>query len=303
MTSTSLRGQLTSEGTHREAFSARDWQQLLFAGLLWGASFLFIASGLEHFGPGVVTFGRIFIGTLTLAFFPKARAVKIDRADWPRIVVVSVCWMAFPMTLFPLAQQHIASGLAGMLNGSIPMFAAIIASVALRRLPGPFQRLGLIIGALGIVLLGIPAVSDGRSSATAVVLVLIACASYGIAINANVPLAQKYGAVPAFWRCQIIASALTLPFGLWGLRTSTWNSQSALALIALGVFGTALAFLAMSDLSRRVGSTRSAALTYLEAIIALVLGVVVRHEKVRTLEVVGCAVVLVGAWLVSRSDS
>ena len=58
----------------------------------------------------------------------------------------------FPMTLFPIAQQHISLSLAGMLNGAIGVFAAIVASVLLRRLPGRWQLAGLAVGLLGISL-------------------------------------------------------------------------------------------------------------------------------------------------------
>jgi drug/metabolite transporter (DMT)-like permease len=294
----------TSEGTHRDAFERNDWGQLLFAGMVWGASFIFIAAGLDHFSPGLVTFGRIVIGAITLGLFPAARAVKVDRADWPRIVLVGLTWLAFPMTLFPLAQRSISSGLAGMLNGAIPLFTAVVASIALQRLPGANQRKGLAVGLAGIVLLGIPAMGDGNSSALGVAMVLIACVSYGFAATVSVPLAQKYGSVPVFWRCQLVAVVLTAPYGIWGaVNESTWNVGSAAALVVLGCFGTALAFLAMVALSARVGSTRAASLTYVEAVMALILGAIFRHEPIRLLEVMGCAVLLVGAWLVSRRDS
>jgi drug/metabolite transporter (DMT)-like permease len=293
----------TSEGTHRDAFERNDWGQLLFAGIVWGASFIFIAAGLDHFSPGLVTFGRIVIGTITLGLFPAARAVKVDRADWPRIALVGLTWLAFPMTLFPLAQRSISSGLAGMLNGAIPLFTAVVASIALRRLPGPNQLKGLAVGVVGVVLLGIPAMGDGGSSALGVLLVLIACMSYGFAATVSVPLAQKYGSVAVFWRCQLVAVVLTAPYGIWGaVNESTWNVGSAAALIVLGSFGTALAFLAMVALSARVGSTRAASLTYVEAVMALILGAIFRNEPIRGLEVAGCAVLLGGAWLVSRHD-
>jgi drug/metabolite transporter (DMT)-like permease len=293
----------TAEGTHRDAFGPTEWTQLTVAGLVWGASFIFISVGVEHFSPGVVTFARIAFGTLTLAFIPSARSVRIERADWPRVIAVGVTWMAFPMTLFPLAQQHIASGLAGMLNGSIPVFAAIIGSIALGRLPGRNQRLGLAVGALGIVLLGIPALGDGGSSAVGVILVIVACVSYGFAITLNVPLAQKYGAVSTFWRAQWVAIVLTAPYGMWGaVAEPAWDGRAALAVFILGVGGTALAFVAMSSLSARVGSTRASALIYVEAVIAVILGVVVLDETVRPLEIIGCGVLLAGAWSVSRHD-
>ncbi len=298
------RASFTAEGTNRNAFESIDWFLFIGPALIWGTSFLFIHESLKHFAPGVVTFGRIGLGFLALAVFPKARSVKIDRADWPRVIAMGVSWLAFPMTLFPLAQQHIASGLAGMLNGSITVFSAIVATVLLRRLPGRSQLFGLAVGVLGVVLLGIPSVGRGSSSAIGVLLVIIACCSYGVATNLAVPLTQKYGSVPVFWRAQAVSVLLTAPFGLYGLTggRSSWSLKSAAALLALGVLGTAVAFVMMTQLGSRVGSTRSASLTYVEAVFALIIGVLVANEPVVGLEVLGCIVLLVGAWLTSRAD-
>ena len=109
---------LTAEGTHGDAFEANDW--LLFAGtrLIWGASFLFVAKSFDALAPGLVTFARISFGCIALGLVPAARTA-VPRSAWPRIVAVSVTWLAFPMTLFPIAQQHISLSLAGMLNGAI----------------------------------------------------------------------------------------------------------------------------------------------------------------------------------------
>jgi drug/metabolite transporter (DMT)-like permease len=293
-----------AEGTHRDAFEAKDWVLFLVPGIIWGTSFLFIAESLKAFHPGVVTFGRIALGCLALGVMPKARQ-QIDRADRLRVAAIGVSWLAFPMTLFPLAQQHITSGLAGMLNGSISVFTAIASSILLRRLPGRFQLVGLCIGIVGVVLLGIPSINSGGSKFSAAALVVIACASYGLAATLAVPLTQKYGSMPVFWRAQLVSVVLTAPFGLYGVTggRSTFEWKPAMALLALGVLGTCVAFILMTMLGSRVGSTRSASLTYFEAVFALVVGVVVVSEEVVPIEVVGCGVLLIGAWLSSRADT
>ncbi len=301
ITASATRG-LTAEGVHRAAFTPRDWALFFGPAVIWGTSFLFIAEGLETLKPGVVTFGRMLFGFLTLALFPAART-PIPRHEWKRIAAVSLTWLAFPMTLFPIAQQHVSSSLAGMLNGGIPIFVAIVATVLLRRLPGRAQRIGLGVGVVGIVLIGVPTVNEGKSSAFGVLLVIIAIASYGVATNLAVPLTQTYGSVPIFWRCQLLSLALTAPFGAWGLRDSTFAWRPVGAVMLLGVFGTASAFVMMTKLGARVGSTRSSAVTYVEAIFALGIGVAIRHDKVVPVQLVGCAVLIAGAWLASRADT
>ena len=126
----------TSHGTNREAFSGRDWARFVSIGLIWGASFLFIEVGLDAFHPGAVTWLRIAFGALFMAALPRARSVPIRQADRPRVVLLAFVWVIVPLTLFPIAQQWIDSAVAGMLNGAVPIFTAIIASVLLRQLPG-----------------------------------------------------------------------------------------------------------------------------------------------------------------------
>ena len=294
---------LTAEGTNREAFTRRDWMLLAVPGFIWGASFLQIAESLEGFTPAAVTFGRMLFGFLTLAFVPSARKIKIPRSAWPQLLAVAVTWLAFPMTLFPIAQQHISSSLAGMLNGGIPIFAAIVATILLRRLPGINQRYALFGGIVGLAMIGLPSINEGKSSAFGVLLVIVAIASYGVAVNLSVPLTQSYGAIPVFWRCQLIAVVLTAPLGIPGMVKSDFGLRPSLFLISLGVLGTAVAFVCMVTLAARVGATRGSILTYVEAVIALGLGVVFRHEKVRAIELAGCVVILCAAWLAGKADT
>ncbi|MGC1580609.1 MAG: hypothetical protein WA766_03955, partial [Candidatus Acidiferrales bacterium] len=79
-----------------------DWLLIAIPGLIWGASFLFIAEGLKALGPNGITFVRLFIGFGTLAMFPAARK-PIERGAWPRIALVGVFWFAFPLSMFPFA--------------------------------------------------------------------------------------------------------------------------------------------------------------------------------------------------------
>jgi len=70
----------------------------------------------------------------------------LDRADLPRLVAMSLLWVAIPFTLFPLAEQHVTSAVAGMLNGGLPILATLFGSLMLRRLPTRVQIVGLILG-------------------------------------------------------------------------------------------------------------------------------------------------------------
>ena len=92
----------TSEGVNRDAFSPLDWILFLSVALIWGSSFLLMDIGLEAFEPGLITLLHVGLGAAALWLVPAAWSTHIDRADWPRLVALSVVWVAVPYTLFPL---------------------------------------------------------------------------------------------------------------------------------------------------------------------------------------------------------
>jgi drug/metabolite transporter (DMT)-like permease len=291
----------TSEGTHRGAFTPADWLVFGSIGLIWGSSFVLISIGLEAFEPGLVTFLRVVGGALALSLLPAART-PIDRADLPRLVAMSLLWVAIPFTLFPLAQQHVASAVAGMLNGGLPVVAAIIGSIMLRRLPTPVHFAGLVLGSAGVAAIAISAAGESSSEAIGVVMLLAAVVCYGVAINIAAPLQQRYGAVPVMARMLAFAAVFTAPFGIASVPGSRFAWASFAAVAVLGVVGTGLAFALMGRLVGRVGGTRAAFATYLIPVVALILGTVLRDEVVAAAGVAGIAMVLAGAALASRPD-
>lgn len=291
----------TSAGTHLGAFTTLDWALFLSIGGIWGSSFLFIAIGLHAFDPGLITWLRVGLGAAVLWLVPSARQ-RLDREDLPRLVALSLLWVAIPFTLFPLAEQRISSGLTGLLNGALPIFAVAIGSLMLRRLPGRTQALGLMLGFLGIVAIAVPTITEGSSAAIGVAMGLSATVCYGVAINIAAPLTQRYGALPVMARMLALASIWTSPFGLLSVRGSTFTWPSLLSVAALGMMGTGVAFVLMGRLVSHVGSTRASFATYLIPVVALLLGVVFLSERVPLLSIAGIALVILGAVLASRKE-
>jgi drug/metabolite transporter (DMT)-like permease len=181
---------------------------------------------------------------------------------------------------------------------------AAIAAVLLRRKPAGRMVAGLRIGFAGVVVVMAPALDHGAdASASGVALVLVALFCYGIAANVNVPLQQRYGALPVIFRVQLGALAMTAPFGILGFRGSTFDWGATAAVAALGVFGTGVAFVAMSTLLGRVGAARGSIAIYFVPVISLVAGVVFRDEHVAALSIAGMVLVIVGAAITSRTEA
>ena len=85
--------------------------------------------------------------------------------------------------MFPYAEQHVSSALTGMLNGANPLFATLVAALIAQRLPSRSVAFSLAIGISGTVLMALPAMNEGRSSALGVAMIFAALVSYGIALN------------------------------------------------------------------------------------------------------------------------
>jgi len=292
----------TAAGSRSKAFGPAEWGLLAAAAVIWGSSFIFIAEGLEVFHPMVVTWVRVTLGALALSLVPRSRE-PIDRADWPTVLLLGFIWMALPMALFSIAQQWIESALAGMINGGVPLFSAVIAAILLRRMPRGIQVTGLIIGFTGVVLIAWPSLGEGGSTLLGAALIVTAVACYGLAVNLAVPLQQKYGALVPINRAQWAAVAMLTPFGIAGLPSSGWQLSSGLAMLSLGVLSTGLAFVAMATLVGRAGATRGAIAIYFVPIFAIIAGVVFRDDSVAIVSLSGIGLVLAGAWLSSRREA
>jgi drug/metabolite transporter (DMT)-like permease len=150
-----MQSERTVDSASARVNGSTDWLLLAVPGLIWGASFLFIAEGLRSIGPNGLTFCRILIGFATLSCFPSARKA-VRRSDWIGIAAIGVLWMAFPLSMFPYAEQHVSSALTGMLNGANPLFTAVIAAVISRSVPSRGVIASVAVGIAGAVLIALP---------------------------------------------------------------------------------------------------------------------------------------------------
>lgn len=288
----------SSAGPAPTAFAARDWALLTAVALMWGSSYLFIEFGLEDFPPATVAWLRMALGVAVLALVPAARAPLRERSDLRLTAVLGLVWMAVPFLLFAVAQQHISSALAGMVNGATPLFTAAVATVWLRRAPDRGLVVGLAVGFIGVLVLGLPNV-DGRASAVGVLLVLLAVLLYGVAFNLTGVLQSRNGALAVILRAELVALVVLAPFGVPGLARSTPTVAGVLAMVALGALGTGLAFVLFTRLVGSVGAPRASITTYLIPVVALVLGAGLAGESVAPLSLVGIALILLGAYVAS----
>ncbi|WP_456844593.1 DMT family transporter [Cellulomonas sp. P5_C6] len=282
--------------------STRGWigPYLLLAGL-WGCSFLFIATALQTFAPTQVAFGRIVVGfaMLGLILLVRRERVRVERRRIGDFVVVGAVMTAIPFVLFALAEQRVSSVLAGLVNATTPLFTAVFVALLLpAERPDRVQVGGLIIGFGGIaVLLGVW--DSGAIDLAGGLMLLGATFCYGLGNAWSRRRLTSTGlsnvALPAI---QLAVGALViLPFAVSTPLAGPLAPAPALALLALGLGGTGLAYVLFWRVLAIAGATVTASVTYVIPLVSTTLGVLVLHEGLHWYEPVGGAVVLAGVAL------
>lgn len=283
-------------------FGPAEWGMTTAIALTWGASFLFIAIAIDHVATGVVPMARLAFGAAALACFPAARR-RIDREDWRRIALLAFVSMTIPFYLYPLAEQTVSSSIAGMINGSIPITTVVAAAVLTRSMPSRRRIVAVLIGFGGISMISFGSVgSDKAASLHGVLFLLAATCCYAFTSILSRELQVKYGTLCTLMWTELAALTFSLPLGIPALMDSKFAWSSLFALMVLGTFGTGLAYVVYGTLMVRAGAVRGVIGVFFTPIVATILGVIFRDDKVTALAVIGMCVVIVGAWLTSRPD-
>lgn len=283
---------------------AHTWAREFFAlSAIWGSSFLFMHLGAAEFGALPTAGLRVTLATLFLFPIMVQRGHwPALRAHWPRVLLAGVINSAIPFALYAWAVLHITTGLASILNATVPLFGAIIAWLWLGERIGRLRSFGLALGFVGVALLAWRAPGGAAGKSDLAQWAVLAClgatlfyalaASYARRYLMNIPpLATATGSQLGAALFLALPTALTWPEQMPGL-------QPWLAVIALSLMCTGIAYILYFRLIVTAGPSRAVAVTFLAPVFAVVYGVIFLSETV-TLWMMGCAVVIVLGTLLS----
>jgi len=283
-------------------FGVTEWLLALGMALTWGSSFLLIDIIIQDAPTTFVPFGRSFFGMVALYFVPGSRN-KIAPEHWRKIWILGLIWMALPFFLFPIAERTVASSIAGMMNGALPVVVIVVTAIWIRTKPSGQRIVAILVGFLGIVLIAVPSINDGSSAdAKGIFYLLAALMCYAVALNMARPLQAIYSPATLMMRVVSISTVLSAPLGLYALRTTTFTFALFGATVVLGALGSGIAFLLFGTLFKRTGTVRAMIPTYFTPNVGTFLGVLFNGEKVLALSLLGMLIVIFGAWLTSRPE-
>ncbi len=287
----------------------KEWAAFGLLSLIWGSSFLWIKIAVAETTPVTVVGLRLLFGLagLALVVLWSRTALPRDRSTWLKLVFMGFLNTALPFALITWGETRIDSGLAAILNGTVPLWTIAIAHLFLHDDKISLPRIGgLLAGFAGVVVLvsrdlrGESAFAGGLPGQLAVLGASLCYASAIVFSRRNLrnlnPLVQALGVVllaDAFAWAGALAfeSPIQLP-----AQPVTW-----LAVAWLGVLGSCLAYILFFHLINRWGPTRASLVTYTMPVIGLALGIVFLNERADWQLLAGAALIFSGILLVSRA--
>ncbi|MCV2882348.1 DMT family transporter [Actibacterium sp. XHP0104] len=276
----------------------RYWVLIFILGMGWGASFFLNAILLRELGPLSVSMLRIALGALGCWVWLAATGglVPVSLRQLGQMLVLGLFFYGVPLSVYPLAQQHIGSGAAGIVNALTPVMVVIVSHLW----PGgekatALKSLGVLAGFAGIALLALPALrSGGGAELWAILFAALAPLCYAVAMNHARSIKGMPPTALTAWSLTLATLILT-PLALWreGVPQIT-QPQTWAALGVIGFVLTSAAFILLYWLLPRVGATATSTVTFIAPVSAVVLGVFVLKEELHLPQMIGMLVIFAG---------
>ena len=277
--------------------------EYLLLAAIWGSSFLFTRLGVVEFGALPTAGVRVAIASLFLLPLLLWRGLGPQLGQhWKKVFFIGLLNSGIPFALFAFALLSVSTGLSSILNATVPLFGALVAWVWLKDRPHSLRILGLVIGFVGVALLAWGKASfkpdaSGLSTGWAVLACLLACLCYGISAS----YAKRHlGGLPSLVTATGSQLGATLGLALptvWLWPKTMPGTSAWLALLAVGVLCTGVAYILYFRLIESIGPAGSLTVTFVVPVFAVIYGVLFLGETVSTWMLLCGAIIVCGTAL------
>ena len=283
-----------------QAYDAGRW---LLLATLWSLQFLFLRLSVPVFGAAPVAEARALLGALFLVpwvvFFSRQRIAPLEH--WRDYTALSLVNNVLPFVCYAFAATSLPAGYLAIINGLVPLSAAVIAAPALGERLGAARIAGFLLGIAGVALI----VNLGPVALNAATLLGTAAAIAGATLWgwAGVMIKQRTGRLPAMGAAAgtiSFAALMMAPLWTFAAPASTWTAEAAAALLALGLLCSGLAYLPFFSLVRDIGPSRTLTVGLAVPLLGILWGWLLLDEAVTAAMLAGAALVLAALVLVLR---
>jgi drug/metabolite transporter (DMT)-like permease len=267
---------------------------------LWGIPYLFIKVAVDDgVPPAFVAWARVVLAAVVLLLLAwQAGSLRSLRGKGRWLAAYAVLEISIPFPMIAVGEQHVASSLAAIIIASVPLFIALLAirfdqseRATGRRLVGLLIGLGGVVALVGIDVAGR---ADELFGVGAILLAALGYAAGPMVFRRTLGGIDSRATMGA---SLAIAAVLLTPFALLDPPTEVPSGDAVVAMVVLGIFCTAIAFVIFSVLLMEVGAGRAAVITYINPVVAVGLGVAILGERPGAGAIAGLLLILAGSWL------
>jgi drug/metabolite transporter (DMT)-like permease len=277
---------------------------LLILGALWGSSYLFIRVTVAEIPALTLVAGRLLLGAaiLWILLGLSGRTMPRSRRLWGSYAVMGILSGAVPWTLISWGEQYISSGLASLLQATMPLFTVILAHLLAADEPITWRKLsGVVVGFLGVAVLMIPDLREGLHTHVLGQLAIVASSiSYGAAaLFARQRLRGQHALLSTTGQLTM-GAVFMVPISLvvnWPLHLVP-SLAATVSWLALTCLGTVIAYMIYYPLIERTSATFVSTVTYIIPLYGLALGSLVLGEPIDAFVLISLALIFGGVMLV-----
>ena len=279
-----------------------EWMLLVLLSVVWGGSFFFNGIALREFPTLTIVTARVGLAALALLFLMKmlGQGIQLNRQILKAFFGMSFLNNVVPFSLIVWGQQHIASGVASILNATTPLFTMLVAHwFTTDEKINPRRLLGVLTGMGGVgLMMGLDSMESSGFHLLGQSAILLAAFSYGLAGVYGKRFAQLEIPPLATATGQLCASSMILiPLTLWIDQPWTMTIPSIEgmgSLLGIALLSTALAYVIYFRLLKTAGATNLLLVTLLIPVSAIILGVFLLDESLEPQHLSGMAVISLG---------
>ena len=291
--------------------SKRGWLLFIALGIIWGTPYLFIRIAVADFSPAIVVFGRVMIAALLLLPIAIHQGhARSLRTHWKGILTFAAIEMCIPFGALGFAEKEISSSLTGLLIAMVPLINAVVSrQLGLDSVWDARRIIGLFVGFFGVgMLVGF---DISASNYWAIALCLVAAAGYALGPIIITKMLSDVASIGVIAWSLLVAGIVYFPVVAYEVLNDSWRAQGVTevstgaitSVIALGVLCSAIAFVALFELIKEVGPTRTTVITYINPAVAIILGVIVLSEPITTGIMIGFPLVPIGSAMATRRNA
>lgn len=286
---------------------------MLAATMLFGANY-WIAKGLmpDHLLPMQIIFlrvlGALIIASIIQLSVKELRVLRIDRADYPRLILSSLIGVALNQMMFFNGLNHTTPVDAAIINSASPIMVLLFAAWMFKERIGKSRLGGILLGATGalmLILMGNPLL-PGSGHLTGNMFIVVNTAAWSLYLVVSKPLMVKYNPFVMMRWIFLIGFIGVFPFIIkqaLDINFNSFDGYTWFSILYIIIGTTFMAYFFITYSLKRLSSSVVAYYTYIQPVIVAVIGIIVFAEIISLVKIASALLVFAGIYFVTKRNN